>query len=68
MVTDTNSADVISQNGQTLFVPDMEEAISEFLNGLSLHPPLGSIRTLQMPHLMGLSVRIERLRKEGKIW
>lgn len=39
----------------------------EFLNGLSLYPPLGSIRTFQMPLLMEFLGMIEKLRKEGKI-
>jgi hypothetical protein len=31
------------------------------------HPQGASGLTLQMPHLMGLPGRIERVRKEGKI-
>lgn len=48
--------------------PTRRKPFPEFLNGLPLPLPLGSIRALQMLHLMmGLPSRIERLRKEGKI-
>lgn len=48
--------------------PTRRKPFPEFLNGLPPPLPLGSIRALQMLHLMmGLPSRIERLRKEGKI-
>lgn len=47
--------------------PTRRKPFPEFLNGLPLPLPLGSIRALQMLHLMGLPSRIEKLRKEGKI-